>query len=68
MQVEQQDIETFRGSGYLIIRGLFKDRELVDLIRWTDELEAWPETPGRSICKPGKNSIFIATGWRERWG
>ena len=49
MQLEQHDIETFRGSGYLIIRGLFRGRELADLIRWTDEVEAWPETPGKAM-------------------
>lgn len=49
MKLEQQDIEQFRGSGYLIVRGLLKGPELANLIRWTDEVEAWPETPGKAM-------------------
>lgn len=49
MQVLQQDIEQFRTQGYVVMRGLFRGQALADLIAWTDELEAWPETPGKAM-------------------
>jgi hypothetical protein len=49
MRINPQDIAQFRANGYLIVRGLFKGRDLADLIRWTDDVEAWPETPGEAM-------------------
>lgn len=49
MTVSADDIAQFRSSGYLIIRNLFAGEALADLVRWTDELEAWPETPGKAM-------------------
>jgi microcompartment protein CcmK/EutM len=43
MQLNQRDISQFRNSGYVIVKGLFSGRTLADLIRWTGEVEAWPE-------------------------
>jgi hypothetical protein len=37
----------FRRHGYLWLRGFFTESETSDLQRWTDEIAAWPETPGR---------------------
>ena len=39
--------ELFRAHGYLWLREFFTDAETRDLRTWTDELAAWPETPGR---------------------
>ncbi len=49
MQVLQQDIEQFRNHGYVVMRGLFAGRALAELVAWTDELESWPETPGKAM-------------------
>ena len=49
MQLSPQQIEDFRNSGYLVIRGLFAGDALGELIRWTGEVEAWPEVPGRAM-------------------
>jgi ectoine hydroxylase-related dioxygenase (phytanoyl-CoA dioxygenase family) len=42
-------IAHFRQHGYLVLRGLFDARELVDIRAWTDEVQHWPETPGRHM-------------------
>jgi hypothetical protein len=34
-------------DGWLWLRRFFSDAEVRDLLRWTDEIAAWPETPGR---------------------
>ncbi len=39
--------DQFRRHGYVWLRGLFSAGETRDLVRWTDEIAAWPETPGR---------------------
>ena len=49
MKLTQQEIQQFRANGYVIIRGLFKGQALADLNRWTDEVEARPETPGKAM-------------------
>lgn len=49
MQLNTSNITQFRDSGYLVVRGLFTGAALADLIRWTDEVEAWPETPGKAM-------------------
>lgn len=49
MKLKQEDIEHFRSSGYVVVRGLFAGAALTDLICWTGEVEAWPETPGKAM-------------------
>ncbi|WP_421693104.1 phytanoyl-CoA dioxygenase family protein [Aestuariivirga sp.] len=49
MQLSPQQIEDFRTSGYLLIRGLFAGQALADLVGWTDDVEAWPEVPGKAM-------------------
>lgn len=49
MKLEPEDIAQFRANGYLIVRGLFSGRALSDLVHWTDEVEAWPEVPGKAM-------------------
>jgi hypothetical protein len=39
--------DQFRRHGYLWLRGFFTDAERADVQRWTDEVAAWPEMPGR---------------------
>jgi 2-aminoethylphosphonate dioxygenase len=34
-------------DGWLWLRGFFSGAEVCELLRWTDEIAAWPETPGR---------------------
>lgn len=49
MHLTSHDVERFRSTGYLLIPGLFTGDRLAELVRWTDEVEAWPETPGKAM-------------------
>jgi ectoine hydroxylase-related dioxygenase (phytanoyl-CoA dioxygenase family) len=40
-------IEDFKKTGYVVVRGLFDARETQDIQAWTDELIARPEAPGK---------------------
>lgn len=42
-----QQLATFRNSRWLAVRGFCSPAEVEDLARWTDELVAMPEVPGR---------------------
>lgn len=44
-----EQIRTFHDDGFLVARGMYSDREMQDIARWTSEIEAWPETPGRHM-------------------
>lgn len=59
-----EDIAHFRQHGYLVMRGLFDAAEMADIRAWTDEVQHWPETPGRhmmyfqdSQCEPGRRIL-----------
>jgi hypothetical protein len=45
--IDAPDLDHFRRHGYVRLRGFFTDAETCDLRRWTDEIAAWPELPGR---------------------
>jgi hypothetical protein len=42
-------VAAFQRDGFLVVPGLFSAAEMVDITRWTDEVQAWPETPGRHM-------------------
>ena len=51
-------------DGYLVVPGFFGAREIADLLRWTEELQAAPELAGRhwvyheySLREPGRRVI-----------
>ena len=44
-----EQIERFKADGYLVVRGLYDPDEMQRISRWTDEVSAWPETPGRHM-------------------
>ena len=43
----KKDIDQFNDDGFIIVRGLFGQDEMQDLLTWTAEIEHWPETPGK---------------------
>jgi ectoine hydroxylase-related dioxygenase (phytanoyl-CoA dioxygenase family) len=49
MQLTAQQLEDFRRNGYLIVRRLFTGENLTSLLRWTGDVESWPETPGKAM-------------------
>jgi len=44
------EIEQFRDLGFVVVRGLVSDGRLSELIGWVDELEAFPEEPGKTMA------------------
>jgi len=42
-------VADFKRDGFLVVRGLFDTAEMKNIEAWTDEVEAWPETPGRHM-------------------
>ena len=51
-------------DGYLVVRGFFGADQTAELLRWTEELQARPEQPGRhwvyyedSLTEPGRRVI-----------
>ncbi|MDH3235278.1 MAG: phytanoyl-CoA dioxygenase family protein, partial [Alphaproteobacteria bacterium] len=42
-------IARFHDEGFLVMRGLYSAEEMARIAAWTDEVEAWPETPGRHM-------------------
>lgn len=58
----ERDIETFRQQGYLVVKGMYKQPEI--LKAWVDELQALPEVPGKymkyfeeSLLSPGERVL-----------
>lgn len=45
-----KQIEDFERDGFIYVRDLFNDKEKQDLLRWTSEVEKWPETAGARFC------------------
>jgi hypothetical protein len=43
------DLNRYRRTGWLVSRNLFSAGEVADIARWTDELVALPEVPGRHM-------------------
>lgn len=42
-------VAAFQRDGYLVVRGMFDAAEMRDMLRWTDDLQHAPETPGRHM-------------------
>jgi ectoine hydroxylase-related dioxygenase (phytanoyl-CoA dioxygenase family) len=59
-----EQVADFARDGFLVVRGLFGPDEMARVSRWSDEIEGWPETPGKdmkyfekSLIEPGKRII-----------
>jgi 2-aminoethylphosphonate dioxygenase len=59
-----RELADYRRDGFLVCRGLFSPNEVEELRRATDEVQAWPEQPGRwmvygetSLREPGLRLI-----------
>lgn len=58
------EIAGFERDGFVVVRGLFGADEMQRVSRWSDEVESWPEIPGKymmyfenSLLEPGKRII-----------
>ena len=47
--ITAREIETFRQNGYARVDGAFGVAEITRVTRWVDDLQSWPETPGRHM-------------------
>jgi ectoine hydroxylase-related dioxygenase (phytanoyl-CoA dioxygenase family) len=43
----QQQVEQFHRDGYLVVRSMYSPDEVAAISRWTDEIAAGPEVPGK---------------------
>jgi hypothetical protein len=44
-----RDVEAFHRDGYVVVPRLFGLTAMAEIRRWVDEVQAWPETPGRHM-------------------
>ena len=58
------ELAAYVRDGFLVVPGLFDADEVAALRAWTDEVQAWPEVPGRwmvygepSLTEPGRRLI-----------
>jgi hypothetical protein len=62
--ISTAEVEAFGGDGFVVVRGLFDGAEMREIAAWTDEVQAWPETPGKhmmyfeqNLLEPGKRVL-----------
>ncbi len=46
-QLTDQHLADFARDGFVVVRGMFSPDEMADIEAWTDEVEAYPEIPGK---------------------
>lgn len=46
-QLSDQQISDFKRDGFVVVRGMFDADDMKEIARWTDEVENYPETPGK---------------------
>ena len=44
--IPQTGVAAFRRDGFLSVPGFFDPATTAEIVRWVDEIETWPETPG----------------------
>mgnify|MGYP005811594565 CR=1 FL=1 len=42
-----RQIDDFHRDGYVVVPGLINGARMDEIRRWTDDVQAWPETPGK---------------------
>jgi len=51
----KKQVDAFRETGFLVVRQLFSPEEMREIAASTDELQSWPETPGKHMMYFEKN-------------
>ncbi len=49
MKITEREVESFRRGGYACVERAFDAEEVARAVGWVDELQDWPETPGRHM-------------------
>jgi hypothetical protein len=44
--LSRETVQRFDKDGFLVLEDLLTDKEKSDVFRWTEEIQAWPETKG----------------------
>lgn len=64
MKLDEQQIQEFKSTGFLVVRGLYDSEEMKEMTAWTDEVTNYPEVPGKymmyfeeSKLEPGKRIL-----------
>ena len=64
MKLSTEQINTFKSTGFLVIRNLYNADEMEKITEWTDEVTSYPEVPGKymmyfeeSKLEPGKRIL-----------
>jgi len=47
--LSEQQIAQFHRDGFLVVRGMYSPQEVEAISQWTDDVAAWPETPGKCM-------------------
>ena len=47
MNLSQDQINYFKENGFLLIRNLYNEKSMKNIIEWTDEVTNYPETPNK---------------------
>jgi ectoine hydroxylase-related dioxygenase (phytanoyl-CoA dioxygenase family) len=45
--LSDEQVEKFHRDGYLVVRGMYSPEEVDEISRWTEEVVAYPEVPGK---------------------
>jgi len=45
--LRQKELECWERHGYVVLRDCVPEQDAADLRRWTEDIEAWPEAPGK---------------------
>ncbi len=58
------ELAAYRRDGFIVVRGLFDAAAMRGIAQWTDEVQGWPETPGKwmkyfdeSLKHPGERVL-----------
>ena len=63
-QFTRDELAAYARDGFAVVRGLFEPAEVAAIRAWTDEVQGWPEVPGRymvygeqSLTEPGRRLV-----------
>lgn len=43
----EEQVQTFERDGFMIVRGFYDDQEMAQISQWVDELQMYPDAPGK---------------------
>lgn len=46
-QLSKEQIQVFEQEGFVMVRGFYNSQEMAQISHWVDEVQAYPDTPGK---------------------